>query len=278
MALLPLLLAAVSAAASPAAQAPAWPSAQAALASPAALPATRLALEQPGDVDVAIPAHAQLSSPARCLLDRKPSVGWPGYTRPNSSKRTTDGVGCPATLVNPTTVRCHLANAEWPLLTGGNASLTVDGINGTAKGASLPGGRAVELFALFEPQWGRRPYLREAEGALVLALDASLAQAGALHVTATLPGGAKIDASVSAGCTVRVPFTLAGVPVAVDELVQITLTAADSKRFPPITKGRRFIRHPPPPANATFVSWQVDHERGGGLLADGVSTQAIRCL
>jgi hypothetical protein len=232
----------------------------------APLAAYRVALERPTAVEVDVPPGSHLASPPRCVIDRKPSVGWPGYTRPNGSKKTPDAVGMPATAVSATRVRCHFDAAEWPLLTGGNASLTVDSVNGSGK-LGLPGGRAVELFALFEPQWGRRPYLREHEGALVLAVDASLG-AAQLRVQATLPGGVRIDATVRAGSAVRVPFSLAQVPVAVDEVVAITLV--DKVGGWNITKSRRFIRHPPPPSDAAFVSWQVDHETGGGLLADGV--------
>jgi len=230
----------------------------------------REALERPGSVDVPIPPGAALARPVRCVIDRKPSVGWPGYTRPNGSKRTPDSIGMPGALLPAGgAVRCQLDRAEWPLLTGGNASLTVDSVNGSGK-SGVPGGRAVELFALFEPQWGRRPYLREAEGSLVLAIDAAVG-AAALRVLATLPGGVRIDAPVPAGRHVRVPFSLAHVPHAVDELVPITLVVGGSSTSAfNVTKARRFIRHPPPPSNASFVSWQVDHESGGGLLADGV--------
>lgn len=233
--------------------------------SSSALGPTRCSLERPVAVDVDVPPGSELSTPPRCVIDRKPSVGWPGYTRPHGSKKTPDGVGMPATALSPTRVRCHLDSAEWPLLTGGNASLTVDSINGTGK-LGLPGGRAVELFALFEPQWGRRPYFRERDAALVLAIDDSLDSAS-LRVQAILPGGDRIDAAVSAG-RVRVPFSLARLPIAIDNIVGITLIHVTDGWN--ITKSRRLIRHPPPPRNSTFVTWQVDHEVGGGLLADGV--------
>jgi hypothetical protein len=235
--------------------------------------ATRAALEQPGDVDVVVPTSARLSNPLRCLLDRKPCVGWPGYTRPNGTKKTSDGVGMPATLLPPDgpdwrAVRCHLSRAEWPLLTGGNASLTVDSINGSGSRGGVPGGRAVELFAIFEPQWGRRPYLREKKGSLVLEVDRSLAVPGlALQVSASLPGDVTIKGAVPAGRRVRIPFSLAEVPSKVDEVITIQLQLPDGTN---ITKTRRFIRHPPPSSNASLVTWQVDHERGGGLLADGI--------
>ena len=219
--------------------------------SSAALGPTRCPLERPVPVDVDIPPGSRLASPPRCAIDRKPSVGWPGYTRPHGSKKTSDAVGMPATALSPTRVRCHLDSAEWPLLTGGNASLTVDSVNGSGK-HGLPGGRNVELFALFEPQWGRRPYLRESDGALVLAIDDSL-DSTSLRVQAALPGGERIDAAVSAG-RVRVPFSLARLPSDVDEIVAITLMNTAGWN---ITKSRRLIRHPPPPSDATFVTWQV---------------------
>ena len=99
--------------------------------SSAALGPTRCPLERPVPVDVDIPPGSRLASPPRCAIDRKPSVGWPGYTRPHGSKTTSDAVGMPATALSPTRVRCHLDSAEWPLLTGGNASLTVDSVNGS---------------------------------------------------------------------------------------------------------------------------------------------------
>lgn len=53
------------------------------------------------------------------------------------------------------------------------------------------GWQYVELFALFEPQFGRRPYFHEAEGSVVVLTDRSL-EGRALRLTATLPGGVEV--------------------------------------------------------------------------------------
>jgi hypothetical protein len=82
--------------------------------SSAALGPTRCPLERPVPVDVDIPPGSRLASPPRCAIDRKPSVGWPGYTRPHGSKKTSDAVGMPATALSPTRVRAMIGFNETP--------------------------------------------------------------------------------------------------------------------------------------------------------------------
>ena len=64
----------------------------------------------------------------------------------------------------------------------------------------------------------------------------------------------------------RVPIPLHAMPTEVNELVNISLLIDGS----PVTKQRRFTRHPPPAAGSAITAFQVDHERGGAMRANGV--------
>ena len=241
----------------------------------------RYALDGPG-------ATVQLHHPALlaakftilgCSIDRHdPNVGWPGYSRPNGTKHTSDAVFMPATRApTPGVALCDLGKAEFPLITSGNATLSVLTSDcppepcthvPTPKCCSAISGY-VELFALFDPQFGRRPYFHEAEGSIVVATDPSpLSWHGAatLRITATLPGGVAVSAEVPAGGRYRIPVDMAKVPPKASEVVTITLSGPAGLR---ISKQRRFVRHPPPPQTSAITAFQVDHEVGGGLRANG---------
>ena len=167
--------------------------------------AGRCALDRPKPV--AVPSPTQ--SPALwCTLHRHaPTVGWPGYSRPNGTKHTSDAIFMPASATTGSgQALCHLDRAEYPLITGGNATLAVLTADCPRSGCeTIPLARCcasinstLELFALFEPQFGRRPYFRETEGSVVLATDRSLANVS-LRLQAALPGGVQLDAAVPGG-------------------------------------------------------------------------------
>lgn len=229
----------------------------------------RYALDGPkGSVETHGPPTA-----THCQIDRHdPNVGWPGYSRPNGTKHTSDAIFMPATALPAGKVACHLGQSEYSLITSGNATLSVltQSCNTTAC-MHVPSPACctqypayVELFAMADMQFGRRPYFYETEGSIIVLTDPSL-KGQTLKLSATLPGGLTVSADVQGGVKTRVPFDLARVPEKVNEVVNISLAAGDHV----IYKRRRFARHPPPPQNSTITAFQLDHERGGALRASG---------
>ena len=85
-----------------------------------------------------------------------------------------------------------------------------------------------------------------------------------LRLTATLPGGVRVDASVPGGRQWRVGFDMAKVPASTTAVVNITLAVPSSGGWGPtvvlLVKQRRFSRHPPPPQDSAITTFQVDHE------------------
>eukprot|EP00947_MAST-08B_sp_MAST-8B-sp1_P001693 g1693.t1 len=182
----------------------------------------------------------------------------------------------PATIVSSTEARCEL-----PVLgTGGNTSVClVTGKVFDKYGPAPPAGRCTagannvtyaptyfSRFALFSPAFGRRPYFRETNGAIVVLTDYSTAGMD-LTLSATVGGGTTpVSARIAGGTNRSIPFSLGKMPAAVAEDVVITLSG-----FPDgssVSHTRRFLRAPPPPAGSTIASWQVDHEIKG-LRVDG---------
>ena len=127
-----------------------------------------------------------------------------------------------------------------------------------------------QRFALFSPQFSRRPYIREQNGSVVVLTDRSL-RGQTLQLTASLGNGsAQISATIRGGSNVSVPFSLAGLPPAVEEDVELSLTvvAQPGGRKQTATHTRRFVRAAPPAKGSGIVTWQVDHTTKG-LLVDG---------
>lgn len=150
-----------------------------------------------------------------------------------------------------------------------------------------------EHFPLFAPAFSRRPYIREAEGALVVELDLQ-ALAGrkiTLSIEAALEGGRATTTLMSSTVVVaalgsplarercdshgrcrpvlplRIPFSLAPVPVSFD--ADTTIKLAVDGPTAAATHTRRLIRAAPPPEGSSVVTFQVDHETQA-LLRDGV--------
>lgn len=121
----------------------------------------------------------------------------------------------------------------------------------------------MEYFALFAPAFSRRPYVGEDMGAIVVETDYSLAGM-LLHLSATV-GGITVGGRIEGGRRSRLEFSLASLPPWVNEMVSITLTLPDGTN---ITKARKFLRAPPPSADATTTVVQSDGE-SPGLLFDG---------
>jgi hypothetical protein len=158
-----------------------------------------------GTVETDLPPGTPASALTHCQIDRHdPNVGWPGYSRPNGTKKTSDAIFMPATALPSGRVACHMSKGDFPMITSGNATLSVLPA-GCAKASCehvptpaccTASSAYVELFALFEPQFGRRPYFYETEGSIIVLTDPSLA-GSKLRLTATLPGGVEIDANLA---------------------------------------------------------------------------------
>ncbi len=126
-----------------------------------------------------------------------------------------------------------------------------------------------ERFALFSPQFGRRPYFHEDNGTLVVMTDRSL-RGTSLTLSATINNSVQIRAAINGGDNVSIPFSLAGLPSHVQEDVVISISGMPG--LPEdvcATHTRRFLRAPPPAAGSGVIAWQVDHTTKG-LRVDGV--------
>jgi hypothetical protein len=120
-------------------------------------------------------------------------------------------------------------------------------------------------LALFSPQFGRRPFVREAHGSVILLTDRSLAgQSLLFHATIA---GLAISHRFVGGTNVSIPFPLAEMPPSVLEDVVLSLTLGDNTTV--VSHTRTFVRVPPPADGSGLVAWQVDHT-SKGLLVDGV--------
>ena len=122
-----------------------------------------------------------------------------------------------------------------------------------------------ERLALFSPQFGRRPFIREQNGSVVLVTDRSLA-GQQLHFRANI-AGLEISHQFLGGTNISIPFPLTEMPETAVEDVMLSLTLGDGKTV--VSHTRTFVRVPPPAAGSGVVAWQVDHT-SKGLLVDGV--------
>ena len=225
------------------------------------------------------PLSAELAARG-CVVGR-----WKGYSLnlPAFTQPAGDGEGhtlrAPAQLENATSLRCAMP----PVLTAGNTTIVLDTANSTgsrcrgwpvcagqhrfACNATQQGGYGcawVEYFALFAPAFSRRPYISEDVGAIVVETDYSLA-GQRLRLTATVGGGVVVQGSIDGGRRASLEFSLASLPLWMNENVNISLTLPDGTT---ITKTRKFLRAPPPAANATTTVVQTDGA-SPGLLFDG---------
>ena len=157
---------------------------------------------------------------------------------------------------------CWLAEVE------GTATVSVS-LDGQVYSNELP----VELFHLAQAQIGRRPYVDETTGSIVLRTDALALGGTTIHVEAHLPcvsGKRWSWPNVDGGTDVLLPLSLAGLPARLhnDLCVTVTLPSGEKLRL-----WRRFLRVPPLSTSSEARLVQVDHEAGGGLL---VSTATNR--
>jgi hypothetical protein len=230
----------------------------------------RMSIEFGGDVTVVgrAPGTAAAAAAAggaeTCELTRSYGTGGYGLTREKLGPdfKHCCSVTANATRLNATAVVCHLPGG---LATEGNTTLT------TSVGFAY-----VRHFAGFVPDFSRRPYFREAEGALLVRVAHTIAaEHGPLVATAQVPcGGPRLRAvlqgqqltGLSPYATYRVAFPLAAVAPTCYEATSITLSGGGG--LVPVVRNRTFVRAPPPARGVATTAWSVDHE-GRGLLVDG---------
>jgi hypothetical protein len=226
----------------------------------------RIALEGGGIVTVIDTDHPfNNSSPWSCRFEPRDGSTWFNYGRFSFSA---------GTVQNETCLVCGVPEvlSEGP----GILSISVD------NKSFIPAGN-ITYFPLFDPAVGRRPYITESEGSVLVATDSSLLLPGLeLSVSAALavdgdeneePLLVLPPTHVIAGRRHRLPFSFLNshVPEACSGDLLITLILSAATPLLPhsvttITKRRRFVRHDKPDISS-FTS--VDHERRG-LIRDGL--------
>ena len=236
----------------------------------------RLSIELGGDVvvvaDSPLPGAALAAADGEgattCSLTRLYSSGGYGLTR---DKLGPDFKHCcnltvPATRLNDSAVACHVPAGV--VATEGNTTF-----------ATAVGFGYVRHYASFVPEFSRRPFVHEADGAILVRLAANLhARSPMLH--ASIPcGGPKLSVKLGGQASTvlspyaqyRVSFPISGVASPCYEATDISLTL-DGAGEPSVVRNRTFVRAPPPKMNVekrtSASSWQVDHE-SRSLLVDG---------
>jgi len=255
---MPLLLLAL-AAASTAAASPHPP--LTATASP-----SRLSIELGGDVVVVADGPPPADGAATCYLTRLYGSGGYGLTRDKlgPSFKHCCNLTVPATRLNATAVTCHVPAGA--VATEGNTTFT------TSVGFGY-----VRHYASFVPEFARRPFVHEADGAVLVRLAQNLqARAPTLHVSIPC-GGPKLEVNLEGQASTalspyaqfRVSFPLGAVSSPCYEATVISLSLDGAVT---IVRNRTFIRAPAPKRNeqkaTSASSWQVDHE-SRSLLVDG---------
>ena len=144
----------------------------------------------------------------------------------------------------------------------------------------------VEYAFLFDAALGRRPYVHEAEGSLLLRCNASLVGRGGVRVVASIPALPPAasaswrwdNLTLGGADTLVLDLGAAELPALVNADLRVVIsgyldggTSPRAATTANVTKWRRFMRAPPRPGGggAAAVVAQVDHERRG-LLLDGV--------
>lgn len=239
-----------------------------AVASPA-----RLSIEFGGEVIVTPTASPTRwstpdsgAAPAVCTLSRLYSSGGFALTREKLGPdfKRCCSLNVTATVLNASAVACSIPAGV--IATEGNTTIVVGGAVAF-----------VRHYAAFVPEFSRRPFIRESEGAILVRTPLALAPL-VPTLTAQLPcGGPRltvklVHAAPAAPAAHRPPFvewratfSLAAIATTCYEVVAISLDVAGHVQ---VTRNRTFIRAAPPAAGTAKTAWQVDHE-SRGLLVDG---------
>ena len=217
-------------------------------------------------VEVSDPSFwSNLSTPA-CRLSLLPTGPTPSCRLPTTGpagaisfdRPSPTGYTAPARRINGT----HLACTPPAVPLEGVAVLSIAPDNATWTGVP----NCLQFFALFSASVSRRPFFGEAEGALLVSTDATLAGDPTLRVSAVLSSPqSTLVASVpiKGGTRHRLPFDLLSLPPRVSTTVTVRLTIGSANRT--LCKTRQFERVA---GTAEHSSSAVDLETGA-LMVDG---------
>jgi hypothetical protein len=166
-----------------------------------------------------------------------------------------------ATVVSDTQLRC----TPPAVIVNGLGTLEVGiGTHSSIQPLLWSGGTPVEYTLLFDVALGRRPYITETSGHLLLQVNNSLVGT-VVTVEATLPALPVATwhwKNVSLNSSNILELALGTeLPATVNTDMMITITLADGTE---VNKWRRFMRAPPPPPGV--IPTQVDHFRKGLLV------------
>lgn len=178
----------------------------------------------------------------------------------------------PLRVLNATAATCEMPCNETGASADQNAGCWLAEVEGTATISVSQDGHVysntlqVELFHLARAQLGRRPYIDETSGSILLQTDASALGGVPLVVEAKLPCAGKrwTWPNVSGGTDVLLPLTLTGLPARLHNDICVVVTLPSGER---LNLWRRFLRVPPLVATSKARIVQVDHEAGGLLVS-----------
>ena len=134
----------------------------------------------------------------------------------------------------------------------------------TLDGETFSDGLPITFFELVHVAIGRRPYITEASGEILLRTDSSL-DGQALQITARLPCAGSHSGwswNVTGGLDLTLPLSFDGLPPRLHNDMQFVITLPDGRR---VEQWRRFMRVPWP-TQPSVEPVQVDHSRAGLLV------------
>ena len=110
---------------------------------------------------------------------------------------------------------------------------------------------------------GKRPYIAEREGHLIVRLSKLLKPGVTLSAKLKRGGGGGgtalfADVAQAPGTTAAIAFDLSGLPPSVMDRVVLTVIYGSGKQHK-LAKSKVFLRAPEPPASYTGSVWQLDH-------------------
>ena len=174
----------------------------------------------------------------------------------------------PATVLNSTALRCTPA----PVHSDGLGTLTVSMDNRTfSPNASAP----IRFFPLFSIAVGRRPYLSETEGTILVDPGGQGGAEWEREMLALTGGSCAFTATVGShalfarpavrltGSVISTPFELDKLPTTLVDTLHVSIACSSGLK---LNKYRDFQRYPHPTGGGSVS--QVDHTRAG-LLVDG---------
>jgi len=170
----------------------------------------------------------------------------------------------PGVVLNATAMSC--TTPATIMGQSATVSLTLNGVNFSAPSPPITMLPAIEVAV------GRRPYVTEQEGSLIIRPSAWLAGQDVRVVAwLGLAGTPLLNGSVQGGATTALPIDLRALPAELTDAAVVAATLPDGTR---VTRSVAFVRARPPPAEYTGSVWQVDH-RTRGLRANGLPFVAL---